>query len=62
MGPFSGEIYPAYLHFGFEPEIIKHVLYEQNHQYDINFAAVDLFMTYKMSIEISMQNVAGGVM
>ena len=36
--------------------------YEQNHQYDIHVAADELFMTYKMSIEISMQNVMGVVM
>ena len=38
----------------------KHVNYEQTHQYDIHFAVVELFMTYKMSTEISMQNVVGG--
>ena len=41
---------------------MKHVYYEQNHQYDIHFAAADLLFTYKMSVEISMQNVVGGVM
>ena len=35
-----------------------------SNEYDIHihFAAVDLLMTYKMSVEISMQNVVGGVM
>ena len=48
--------------FWFEPEIIKHVYYEQNHRYDVHFAAINLLITYKMWIENSMQNVVGGVM
>ena len=60
MGPSQGNL--TFLSpFWFEPEIIKHVYLEQNHQYDIHFAAVDLLMTYKMSVEMSMQNIVGGV-
>ena len=61
MGPFSVNL-PFLSPFWFEPELIKHVYYEQKHQNDIHFAAVELFMTYKRSIEIPMQNVVGGVM
>ena len=61
MGPSQGNL-PFLSPFWFEPEFIKHVYCDQNHQYDIHFAAVELFVTYKMSIEISMQNVVGGVM
>ena len=61
MGPSQGNL--AFLSpFWFEPAFIMHVYYEQNHQYDIHLAAVELFMTYKMSVEISMLNVVGGVM
>ena len=58
--PSQGNV-PFLSPFWVEPEFIKHVYYEQNHQYYIHLAAAELFMTYKMSIEISMQNVVGGV-
>ena len=61
MAPSQGNL-PFLSPFWFEPEFIKHVYYEQNHQYDIYFAAAELFMIYKMSIEIATQNVVGGVM
>ena len=59
--PSQGNL-PFLSPFWFESEFIKHVYYEQNHQHDKYFAADELFMIYKMSIEISMQNIVGGVM
>ena len=58
--PSEGNL-PFLSPFRFEPEFVKHVYFEQNHQYNIHFAAVELFMTYKMSFEIPMQNVVGEV-
>ena len=33
------------------------IYYEQNYQYDIHFTAVELFMTYKMSVENVRSNI-----
>ena len=55
-GPLLGEIYLSYFHFGLSQKLLSMFIMSKiiSNEYDIHFAAVDLLMTYKMSVEISM--------